>query len=222
VPTNVGRQMLATLVTRSSTSQQLLANMWRVANSNEKPLRSAETRANILRAAQARFASDGYHKATIRAIAADANIDPSMVMRYYGNKAALFAAAVDIDLRLPDITKIPKSRLGETLVRHFLNRWEGDPADDALLLLLRSAATDDTAAERMRMIFRGQLVPVVRTVVGDSAEAKQRAGLIATQMLGLALCRHILRLPPVAALGRDAVVASIGPTIQRYLTGRLG
>jgi AcrR family transcriptional regulator len=62
-----------------------------VGNSDEKPLRSAATRANILRAAQARFASDGYHKATIRAIAAAADIDPSMVMRYYGNKAALFA-----------------------------------------------------------------------------------------------------------------------------------
>jgi AcrR family transcriptional regulator len=193
-----------------------------VGNSDEKPLRSAATRANILRAAQARFASDGYHKATIRAIAAAADIDPSMVMRYYGNKAALFAAAVDIDLRLPSLTTIPRSRLGETLVTHFLDRWEGDPADDALLMLLRSAATDDAAAERMRIIFRAQLAPAIRTVVGDSAEATRRAGLIATQMLGLALCRHILRLPPVAALSLDAVVASIGPTIQRYLTGRLG
>jgi AcrR family transcriptional regulator len=193
-----------------------------VGNGDTKPLRSAATRANILRAAQARFASDGYHKATIRAIAAAADIDPSMVMRYYGNKAALFAAAVDIDLRLPSLTTIPKSRLGETLVTHFLDRWEGDPADDALLMLLRSAATDDAATERMRTIFRTQLAPAIRTVVGDSAEATRRAGLIATQLLGLALCRHILRLPPVAALSRDAVVASIGPTIQRYLTGRLG
>ena len=92
---------------------------------------------------------------------------------------------------------------------------------DALLMLLRSAATNDAAAERMPIIFRGQLAPVVRTVVGDPAEATQRAGLIATQMLGLALCRHILRLPPVAALSRDAIVANIGPTIQQYLSGRL-
>jgi hypothetical protein len=89
-------------------------------------------------------------------------------------------------------------------------------------MLLRSAATDDAAPERMRIIFRTQLAPAIRTVVGDSAEATRRAGLIATQMLGLSLCRHILRLPPVASLSRDAVVASIGPTIHRYLTGRLG
>jgi AcrR family transcriptional regulator len=187
----------------------------------EAPRRSEATRAEILRAAQARFAADGYQKATIRAIAADANIDPSMVMRYYGNKAKLFAAAVDLDLRLPDLTAIPKRRLGATLVAHFLQRWEGDPANDALLMLLRSAATDESAAERLRAIFKGQLAPTVRKLVGDPAEAAERAGLIATQMLGLALCRKILRIPPVAALPPATVVARIGPTIQRYLTARL-
>jgi len=181
------------------------------------PRRSDATRAEILRAAQARFAADGYQKATIRAIAADADIDPSMVMRYYGNKTKLFAAATDIDLHLPDLAAIPRRYLGKTLVSHFLERWEGDPADDALLMLLRSAATDDVAAERMRTIFRDQLAPALLSLIGDPAEAAERAGLIATQMLGLALCRKILRLPPVAALDAETVVARIGPTIQRYL-----
>jgi AcrR family transcriptional regulator len=186
------------------------------------PLRRSETtRAEILRAAQARFAADGYQKATIRAIAADAAIDPSMVMRYYGNKAKLFAAALDVDLHLPDLATIPKRRLGETLVAHFLRRWEGDRTDDALLMLLRSAATDELAADCMRTIFRDQLMPALVKLTGDAAEAAERAGLVSTQMLGLALCRKILRLPPVAALDPDTVVARIGPTIQRYLTAPL-
>lgn len=66
--------------------------------------RSDATRATILAAARERFAADGYEKATIRAIARDARIDPSMVMRYYGNKAGLFAAAVAIDPGLPGMT----------------------------------------------------------------------------------------------------------------------
>jgi len=185
---------------------------------SQAPRRSDATRAGILRAARARFASDGYQKATIRAIAADAAIDPSMVMRYYGNKSQLFAAAVDIDLRLPEIGSLPPERLGESLVRHFLHRWEDDPADDALLTLLRSAATDETAAERLRGIFREQLAPVVLAVCADAGEAVERAGLVATQMLGLALCRHILRLPPVTAVPAATLAARIGPTIQRYLT----
>ena len=188
---------------------------------SDPPRRSDATRAEILRAAQVRFAVDGYQKATIRAIAADAGIDPSMVMRYYGNKATLFAAAVDVDLQLPDLTAIPKRRLGETLVAHFLQRWEGDPTDDALLMLLRSAATDDFAAERMRAIFREQLTPVVLGLVGDPSEAAERAGLISSQLLGLALCRHILRLPAVAAVDPETITVRIGPTIQRYLTAPL-
>jgi AcrR family transcriptional regulator len=190
-------------------------------SASDMPRRSDATRAQILRAAQARFAADGFHKATIRAIAAQADIDPSMVMRYYGNKAKLFAAAVDVDLHLPDLTAIPKRHLGRTLVAHFLDRWEGDPTDDALLMLLRSAATDDLAAKHMRTIFRDQLTPALLSVVSDPTEAAQRAGLISTQMLGLALCRNILRLPPVAGLDPETVVARIGPRIQRYLTAPL-
>jgi hypothetical protein len=64
---------------------------------SDAPRRSAASRAEIPRAARVRFAADSYQKATIRAIAADASIDPSMVMRYYGTKAKLFTAAVDVD-----------------------------------------------------------------------------------------------------------------------------
>jgi Tetracyclin repressor-like, C-terminal domain len=35
------------------------------------------------------------------------------------------------------------------------------------------------------------------------------------------LCRRILRVAPIAALSPEAVVAWIGPTIQRYVTGPL-
>ena len=44
-----------------------------------------------------------------------------------------------------------------------------------------------------------------------------RSGLIATQILGLAWCRFVLRLPPVVAMTRAEIVDWLGPTIQRYL-----
>src|SRR5690349_18772922 len=88
------------------------------------PRRSDATRGAILTAARERFAADGYERATIRAIAKDAGIDPSMVMRYYGNKEGLFAAAVAIDLRLPDVGALPREGVGRALVTHFLATWE--------------------------------------------------------------------------------------------------
>ncbi|WP_239162378.1 TetR/AcrR family transcriptional regulator [Paractinoplanes rishiriensis] len=167
-------------------------------------------------AARERFAQDGYERATIRAIAADASIDPSMVMRYYGNKEKLFAAAAEFDLQLPDVHSVPRDQIGATLARHFLVRWE---RDETLPALLRAAATNEAAVERVREIFGRQLLPLVTAVSPEPGEVMFRAGLLATQMLGLALCRFVLRLPPVAALTPDEAAAWLGPTIQRYLTG---
>jgi AcrR family transcriptional regulator len=199
--------------------------------------RSDRTRAAILAAARRRFSRDGYERATIRAIAADARIDPSMVMRYYGSKQQLFAAAAEIDLRLPDLRATPRSGLGEAVVGHFLRRWEGrlaDPreaaqhgggtavdtqVDEALLVLLRAAVTNEAAAERMRAILEEQVAAAVAAVAPDTPRA--RAEMVASQVLGLALCRYVLRLPSVVDLDADTLVARFGPTIQRYLTGPL-
>jgi AcrR family transcriptional regulator len=177
---------------------------------------SENTKAVILAAARERFAADGYERATIRAIAADAAIDPAMVMRYFGNKEQLFAAAADFDLQLPELSSVPPDQVGNVLAAHFLDRWE---ADEALMLLLRTGVTNDDAAQRMRTIFAGQLGPVAAKLSDDPANAPQRAALAATQVLGMALCRYALRLPPIVAMTREDIIAWIGPTLQRYLVG---
>ncbi|WP_406439472.1 TetR family transcriptional regulator [Streptomyces sp. NBC_01613] len=178
--------------------------------------RGSQTRAAILAAARARFAADGYEKATIRAIAADAHIDPSMVMRYYGNKEQLFAAAVDIDLELPDLAAVPADELPQVVVRHFLQRWEGDAADDALLLLLRSAVTNQKAAEHMRSIFMKQVSPAFGKAL-DDREAAERAALVSCQLLGLALGRYLLAIPAVTSQPVDTLVDRYAPAILAVL-----
>jgi AcrR family transcriptional regulator len=173
---------------------------------------STETKAVILAAAKERFAQSGFERATIRAIAADADIDPSMVMRYFGSKDQLFAAAADFDLQIPDLSRVDHADVGARLVDYFIERWE---RDEALIVLLRASTSNAVAAQRMREIFAGQLLPVVARINPDGPE--RRASLIATQMLGLALCRYVLRLPPIVEMTHDDVVASLGPTVQRYL-----
>ena len=101
---------------------------------------SAETKAVILAAAKERFAESGFERATIRAIAADANIDPSMVMRYFGSKDQLFAAAADFDLQLPDLSAEDRADIGARVVDYFMDRWE---RDEALIVLLRSSTSND-------------------------------------------------------------------------------
>ena len=119
--------------------------------------RPIETKAVILAAARERFAETGYEGATIRAIAADANIDPSMVMRYFGNKDRLFAAAAEFDLRFPDLSERAR-RAGPRAGRALPARWEDD---EALVVLLRSGTTNAEAAQRMTDIFAAQLLPAI-------------------------------------------------------------
>ncbi|MEU3370854.1 TetR family transcriptional regulator [Streptomyces sp. NPDC006711] len=176
---------------------------------------SGATKAAILEAARERFAADGYERATIRAIARDAGIDPSMVMRYYGNKEGLFAAASEIELGFPDPAELPADGLGAALVAHFFDRWEGD---DVLTALLRVGVTNATGAERVRAVFAEQMVPLAAAVCPDPADAPRRAALVSSQILGMALTRYVLRFPPTAAMSRDEVIAWLGPTVQRYLT----
>lgn len=177
--------------------------------------RSDATRAAILAAARERFAADGYEKATIRSIARDAKIDPSMVMRYYVNKAGLFAAAVAIDPGLPGLSLEPREEIGRTLVRHFLTLWE---ENGELTALMRVGATDQAAADRMQSVLREQLIPLARRLGHEPEQAQARAALCVSTVLGLALTRYVLRFPASVALGREEIVDWLGPTLQRYLT----
>lgn len=180
--------------------------------------RDAEaSRAAILAAARQRFAADGYERATVRAIAGDVGIDPAMVIRYFGTKEKLFAEAADFDLRLPDLAALPRTKIGAAIVDHFIERWEDD---DTFMALIRAAATHEAAARRVRAVLSAQVTPAVAMLSGDSARAPERAGLVASQLLGMALCRYVLELPPLIRMSRAEVVAWLGPTVLRYVTGK--
>lgn len=179
--------------------------------------RSEASRTAILTAARRLLAERGYEGATIRAVAAEAGIDPSMVMRYYGNKDGLFAAAVDLDLRMPDPADWPRAEVGARLARHILARWE----DGGVIVLLRSAGTNQAAAESLRNVLDGQVEGFVARLVGPGPPARRRAGLLASQLLGVALCRYVLELDAVVAMDGDALAATLAPVVQHYLFGEL-
>jgi len=184
--------------------------------------RSQPARDAILAAARQQFTNDGYERTTIRSVAAAAGVDPSMVMRYYQSKEGLLGAAVDIDLHLPDLTGVSVAEVAAILARHFVDRWEGDLADEAIMVLLRSAVTNAAAAERMRAVFGQQVVGLVRALTNDAADSDVRAGMISSQLLGLALTRYILRLPPVVALDADTLIAALTPVLSHLLTQPIG
>jgi AcrR family transcriptional regulator len=184
------------------------------------PLRKSErTRASILQAARTLFAERGYDGTTVRDVAACAGVDPALVIRYFGNKEELFVRAAEFELQLPDIAAMKGGRQGEVLVRHFFEIWERGPSATAMTILLRSAITNEAAAEKMRAMFTQQVLPAVARN-GPRGTAPMRAGLVATQLLGMALCRYVLKIPGVVMAEPEELVAALAPTIQSYLSGK--
>jgi AcrR family transcriptional regulator len=178
--------------------------------------RSEGTRRAILDAARATFAGRGYEQTTIRAVAAQAGVDASMVMRYFGSKAGLFTAAVTMDLDIPDLRSVPAGDRGDLLVRLFVTRWEHPVHGDEMIAMLRAGVTSEIVAEQFQSVL-SQLVTEPIAALGDE-RAAERGTLIAAQLLGLGLCRYILRFEPLASMSDADVVAAVGPSVQRYLT----
>jgi AcrR family transcriptional regulator len=181
-------------------------------------LRSDATRARILEAAREAFATLGYERATVRTIAEMADIHPSMVMRYYTSKEGLFTASSQFDLRLPDLTRVPPDKLGEFIVETFLNRWEGLGGSGDLPALLRLSVTHPEGREKAIAVFTQQVRPALARVIRSGNPASSGA-LIATQLVGIAFLRYVLRLPAVVALEEQDLVKQVGQTIQRYIDG---
>ena len=176
--------------------------------------KSDETRARILDAAREHFVRDGYDRTTLRGVAHDAGIDPALVIRYFGSKEGLFIAATPADLGVPDLCSVSRDKAGEALVRQFFARWEAP--DGSLQILLRAAVSNEDAAERGREVFRKQIVQAVANLRGKAGSEKA-ASLVATQLLGLAYCLYVLRLPALTSMRRETLISTIGATIQRYL-----
>lgn len=184
------------------------------------PGKADATRERIMRAARERFAREGFERTTIRAVAADAAIDAAMVMRYFGSKEGLFAAASEIDLDLPDLRAVPHGEVGRRLAANFVERWETGSSAGALRVLLRTATSNEDARARLREVFEQQILRTLSSVV-PKAEAAARASLVASQMLGVALCRYILELPPIVALPPEALADAIAPSLERYIFGEI-
>jgi AcrR family transcriptional regulator len=187
------------------------------------------TREAILDAARSRFADHGYSGATIRAIAADAGVDPALVHHFYGTKERLFAAAMRLPVVPSEVltaalasgTDDPAIGLGEHIARTALAAWENPAVHEAFIGLLRSAVTSEQAAAMFREFLADAILGPVAQLVSntDSADAEYRATMVASQMLGLAMARYVLSFGPIAAATADELAATIGPNLDRYLTG---
>jgi len=182
------------------------------------------TREAILEVACRLFRERGYNATTIRAIAAEAGVDPALVMHFFGSKAGMFVTAVewpiDAECEVPNVLARGRDHVGEELARLFVRTWDREGSRNAILSLMRSALSEPRAAELVREYMVSELFVPVCDELGV-ADGERRGALATSQLIGLGLVRYVFEVEPIASDDDEQIVAAIAPTLQRYLTAEL-
>jgi len=182
-----------------------------------------QSKQRIIDVAREHF-KDGYEKATVRGIAADAGVDVAMVYYFFDNKEGLFNAAV-IDIPEHPLHQLVEllddegpDGVGVRLVRRFIERWDEGDTFEPLLTVWRSASVNPLARKLLHDTLAGPVAARVAAEFGVD-DAELRVELVASHLMGLAFARYQLRIEPMASVSVDELVAFVGPTVQQYLTG---
>ena len=172
--------------------------------------------------AREQFAERGYDSTTIRSIAGEAGVDPALVHHYFGSKDQLFALAVQFPMVpsefVPQLVVGGVDGLGERLLRRFLELSSRDPAP--IVGLIRSATSHEYAARMLREFLTREVLERLAQAL-EMPQPRLRAALVASQLVGLAVIRFVIRLEPIASADPEILVACYAPTLQRYLAGPL-
>jgi AcrR family transcriptional regulator len=182
-----------------------------------------DTRGQIITAARQAFAAKGFAGTSMRAIAADAGVDAALIHHYFDSKQQLFLATVALPVELLQKLELvaagDRKDLGERLVRTVLEVWDSE-LQPSLVAAIRTALTDPALTRSIVEFFTLEVIGrVLRRDDLPPEEANRRAGLVASQVLGLLIGRYVLRLPVLVDRQTEDLVAEIGPTVQRYVDG---
>lgn len=182
---------------------------------------SPDTRAEIVEAARTVFAEMGYDRATIRAIATTAGVDPALIYHYFDTKDDLFGASIDLPVppteTLEAIFEADDEEIGRRLAETFFLVWEQEEARGSLLGILRSAmAGEDKATTAFREFLTSAILDhIVPLIPGD--DSRLRAVLMASQLVGVAIARYVMRLEPIATASVEEIIDLVAPRIQSYV-----
>ena len=183
------------------------------------------TREAIAESARRQFAELGYGHATLRGIAEEAGVDQRLVTHYFGSKQALFVAVFQVPFdpaaAFGQLLAGDPAELGERVARFILGVLSAEAPRRTIAGTVRAAASEPEVAELLGRALHEQLIkPIARQLIADQPEL--RASLLAAQVVGLVLARHIVAVQPLASADHEQLIAALAPVAQHYLTGPLG
>jgi AcrR family transcriptional regulator len=183
--------------------------------------RTNSSREKVLGVARLAFPANGYVGTSLRGIARDAGVDPSLIVQLFGSKAGLFGAVVewpfDAGQIADQIREVPTEQVGEYAARMFISRWDRDEHRNPIISLIHAALADSAAAAMLSEFITVNLaLPMVERVGSDRQQF--RAALLASQLLGFGLARYALTFEALSSAPKDDLVAALGSTLQHVCT----
>jgi AcrR family transcriptional regulator len=187
-----------------------------------RPTSDTGTREAILEAARRQFGDQGYQRTTLRSVATRAGVDPRLVLHYFGSKAGLFEASVELpvdpSVLIERIFSGPPEGVGLRAAELLVGVLEDGDSRRGFLALLRAAVADPEAAASIRGVLAGRLLlPVAHHIGGAAPEV--RAAMLSTLLVGVAIGRHVIAFEPMTAMPREQLVRALVPVIHHYLFG---
>ncbi len=187
-----------------------------------RPVGESSTRARILESARREFGDRGYQRTTLRRVAAGAGVDPRLVAHYFGSKAGLFRAAVEIPVDPEELIgrlfAEPVGNLGLRAADILVGVVDDPTTRRGFVSLLRAAVAEPEAAALIRDVLADQILVPLASRVG-SGQPELRASLVSTLLVGIAVGRHIIGFRSLAAMPREQLVQVIAPVVEHYLLG---
>lgn len=189
-----------------------------------RPTGTSDTKETILSCARELFARNGFKNTSVRSIGAAAGVDAALVHHYFGTKQQLFAAAVHIPIDpqmvLGPLRSTPVDELGHTLPSLLLPIWDSELGAGFIAALRTMLGGDEVT------LLRTFLEDVITAEVGARVDnppgtGRIRVQFVASQLMGVVMARYILELEPFRSLPVPQIIETIGPNLQRYLTGDL-
>ncbi len=180
------------------------------------------TRDAIVKVARQQFSERGYTRTTLRSVATDAHVDPRLVLHYFGSKQGLFVQSVELPLSAAVIIErvfaAGDTEVASRAAELFVSILEDRAQRGVLTALLRAAVSEPEAADAIREVLTTQLLMPIAERVGGT-DPGLRASLMASQLVGLAMARHVVAIGPLAGASREQLVQALTPVMEHYLRG---
>lgn len=183
-----------------------------------------QTRGEILKAARELFGKQGFLRTTVRAVAAKAGVDAALVHYFFQTKEKLFSAAVELPVAPEQLWELleegaigdaPGDGTGERFIRFMLESVFTSKSH-AVAALIRAAVADPGCVPALRSLIERTVVTGAASAIGG-ADARLRAELLGSIVVGLFIVRHVVRVEPLASASPEAVATWLGPAVDKVL-----